>query len=51
MSTQLTVTLMGGPELSVLNAKHRALEKFSIVKQSSAERPPGLAGFGPGFSG
>ena len=41
----------GGPELSVLNAKHKASVKFSTTKQSSRDRPPGFAGFGPGLFG
>ena len=47
----LTATSSGGPELSVRNAKHSASGKLSMTTQSSLERPPGLAGLGPGLLG
>jgi len=46
-----TEMLVGGPELSVRNAKHKACGKLSSTTQSRRERPPGLEGELPGLSG
>jgi len=46
-----TAISVGGPELSVRNAKHKACGKLSRTTQSWRDRPPGLDGELPGLSG